>query len=623
MHAQLNKLALMASVAVISMPAFAQDTIQLDKLVVSGGMAPILSESYGRAHTVITSEELEQRGITTIQDALRTVPGVSVNGSGDSYTQIRIRGSEANHTLMLIDGVPVKAGDGEYILTGLGTAGVSRIEVLRGPQSVLYGADASAGVINILTDRGRMGTELKGNVEVGNGYTASAHGSHRVEQGGLSVNVSKSHDRGHDQSGDGGEADAIDRASVYVTGDWALTEQLKAGFSVRHSREHYDYDNTNSRARTAAEYVVDADNKYSVRREFGGEAWLALDSFDGRLSQRLSYFKSMFSQSYDGAATTRAESDQIGYRATVGLDGSVKDGKHRLSIAADRRVDSNDSAPEYERRRHSLAAEYQGTYFDALDLQAGVRHDWNNRFENAWSWSVGASWRVQNTPLRLHASAGEGIVNPSYLELYGNPAWGMAGNPDLMAERNRGFDIGAELTLWQDRATIDVTWFKEAITDEITYAYGAGPGGQSIYVNQSGRSPRHGFEVSSLVQPLDNLDFRLAYTWLMARDPDRTVEVRRPRHEGTLAVTWRPLDSTTLTTDIRHVAGNYDSRYFGTPGKAKMPSYTVVNLIGRYALTDNIDLTARAVNLFDKQYEDVWGYAKRGRTVYFGISARL
>lgn len=115
----------------------APDTVTLDPVVLAGGLSPIVADAYGRAHTVLTAEEMAQRGIRTVQDALRDVPGVAVSSAGGSFTQIRIRGAEANHTLILIDGVPATGGNDEYILSGLETAHVDRIEVLRGPQSVI------------------------------------------------------------------------------------------------------------------------------------------------------------------------------------------------------------------------------------------------------------------------------------------------------------------------------------------------------------------------------------------------------------------------------------------------------------------------------------------------------
>ena len=205
---------LLASVAIFSSlttTAFAQDTFDLGEIIVSGGLSPIETARYGGAASVITAQDIEDRGITNVQDALRTLPGVSVNGSSNTFTQVRIRGGEANHTLILIDGVEAAGGDGEYILRGLETANIARIELLRGPQSVFYGANASAGVINIITDKGEEGTTARTTLEVGDATTATAFVAQRNARGGISLSLSRTDDEGYDQSGDGGEKDGLER----------------------------------------------------------------------------------------------------------------------------------------------------------------------------------------------------------------------------------------------------------------------------------------------------------------------------------------------------------------------------------------------------------------------------
>ena len=127
---------LLASVAItpiISSPLAAQEIFHLGEIIVSGGLSPIEADALARSSSVVTAQQIEDRGIATVQDALRALPGVSVNGSSNTFTQVRIRGGEANHTLILIDGIEAAGGDGEYILSGLETSNIERIEVLRGP----------------------------------------------------------------------------------------------------------------------------------------------------------------------------------------------------------------------------------------------------------------------------------------------------------------------------------------------------------------------------------------------------------------------------------------------------------------------------------------------------------
>lgn len=623
------RLILLATTTALGVPlaALSQDApadpVLLDEIVLSGGLTPVAADGYARAHTVLTAAEIEARGITTVQDALRAVPGVAVSSTGASFTQVRIRGAEANHTLILIDGIEATGGADEYILTGLETANIERIEVLRGPQSVFYGSNASAGVVNIVTRRGGPGLSYGGTAELGNGAAASAHVSQRSDRGGVALSLSARDDHGFDQSGDGGEKDGINRKTVGISGDWLAAEGLTLGATLRWSRETYDYDATSFVATDADSYVVDDPSLYSERKEFQGALWSEYAMLDGRLVHRLEYQDTIYRQAYDGAPFTRGETTKLKYRLSYGLDGlPVADARHLLNVLAERQEDENSSAPDYARDMNSLAVEYRGFLENGLDIQAGIRRDDNKQFEDFTSWNLGLSWRVPGQPVRLHASAGSALVNPSYYELFADDAFAL-GNPGLKPEINRGFDLGVEVEVLAGRGLIDMTWFKERLQDEISYAYGAAPDGRASYVNQPGESPREGVEVTGRLQATDDLTLALNYTYLDASNPDGSVEIRRPRHEVGLSATLAFLDGRgSVTADLRHVSGNWDTQSWGASSTERLPAYNIVNLAAGYDLTPNVRLTGRVVNLFDRDYSDVWGYASQDRTAYVGLQAK-
>ncbi len=296
-------LSTLALAAMLPSLAVAQGTTTLDEVILSGGLTPVAADGFARAHTVITAEEIAQRGIASVQDALRAVPGISVNGSGNSFTQIRIRGGEGNHTLILIDGIEATGGADEYILTGLETDNIERIEVLRGPNSVAYGSNASAGVINIITRRATApGLHYGGRVEAGNGGAVSGWLTRRGARGGVALTFSGRNDRGYDQSGDGGEKDGIDRRTLGLSGDWQATEDLTFGFTVRRSKEDYDSDSTAWTATDAASYVVDDPNQRSTRHEALGAIWAEYSALGGRLTHRLDLQDTVYRQNYNGGA---------------------------------------------------------------------------------------------------------------------------------------------------------------------------------------------------------------------------------------------------------------------------------------------------------------------------------
>ena len=624
-------LATTAAAALAALPARAQeqaqdtDTVQLDPVVITGGLSPIAADAYGRAHTVLTAEDMERRGIRTVQDALREVPGVAVSSSGAAQTQVRIRSAEGNHTLILIDGVPATGGNDEYYLSGLETANIDRIEVLRGPQSVYYGSNASAGVINIITRRAKPGTHARGSAEVGNGYALSGWFSQRTERGGLVFTAARRDDHGYNQALNGDEKDGTDRRTIGLSGDWQANEALQLGFTLRRSREDTEYDATNFLATGPGNYLIDDPDQRGRRDEFTGALWGEYAALDGRVLHRLEYQNSVFKQRQTDAEATRGETRALKYRLSYALDGApVPQARHLLNLMLERVEDENDAAPDYARANNSLALEYRGFLDNGLDIQAGLRRDDFDRFADFTSWNLGLSWQVPDSRFRLHASAGRGLVKPSYYELFANDAY-TQGNPGLAPERNTGFDLGIAAEFMDGRGTIDLTYFNERMQDEISYAIGAAPdgSGRASYVNQPGKSRRQGVEVAGQLQATDALRLGLTYTYLDAKNPDGSVEIRRPRHQLGVTARYDLQDGRGwIGADIRHVAGNYDTQGWGSYATGKLPDYTLVNLSGGYDLTESVRATARVVNLFDKEYSDTWGYATQGRQAYLGFEAK-
>lgn len=603
-------------------PARAQDDpFDLGELILSGGLTPVEAAAYGRAATVVTGAELEERGITTLQDALRAVPGVAVSSTGGNSTSVRIRGGEANHTLILIDGVEAAGGGGEYFLSGLEATNIERIEVLRGPQSVFFGSNASAGVINIITRKGDLGSDKRFSMEGGGGFTATGFYSRRTAQGGFALGFSETQDFGWDYSDSDGEKDATDRRTFTLSGDYMVTSNLQLGFTLRDSQESFDFDSTSGTATTPEGYVVDDASQFSDRNELTASLFAELTTMDGRLTHRLTVEKTESDQAFNGFAPTENSTDAIEYRLSFGLDGrTVANADQVLNLLIERQEDKTSANPGFSIVAESVALEYRGNYDSGLDLQAGIRHDFNDPFLDATTWNLGAAYTLANG-VRLHGSAGTGVVNPTFFELFAN-AFGFTGNPDLQPEENVGFDLGATFPVFDGRGTLDVTYFNETLTNEIT-SVSTGPGTFS-YVNQAGDSKREGVEVSGRIAATDRLDLRMAYTYLEAKNPDGSVETRRPQHELALGATLSAFDDrATFSADIRHVAGNLDTQFFGSFATVELPDFTTVDVAARYAINDTVTLTGRVENLFDSDAQEVWGYVGRPRTIYVGLDARF
>ena len=620
----MTRSALLASVAIFSSlttAAAAQDIFDLGEIIVSAGLSPIEAARYGGAASVVTAQDIENRGITNVQDALRALPGVSINGSSTSFTQVRIRGGEANHTLILIDGVAAAGGDGEYILSGLETANIERIEVLRGPQSVFYGSNASAGVINIITKKGEDGTTARGTLQVGDATIATAFIAQRSARGGISLSLSRTDDKGYDQSGDGGEKDELERDSAILSGDYLVTDDLKLGFTLRRSEERYEFDDTPFGSTDAKSYVVDDPTQFSDRDEQTFAAFAEYSMFTDRMMHRVAYEKTLNEQSFGSEAPTETTTEAVKYRLSYGLDGTVTQADQLINLLLENERDTSSSNPLFDREATSVALEYRGSFANGLNLQAGVRFDDNEVFDDDKTWNIGQYYTLAGSGIRFHGSAGTGVVNPSYFELYADD-FGFTGNPNLSPERNLSFDIGVEFPVFAGRGTVDVTYFNETLTDEIA-SVSTGPGTFTLE-NQSGDSDRQGVEVSGEVQATDALGLRLAYTYIDATNPDGSVEIRRPKHELILGATLETFGGRgSVSGDLRHVAGNFDTQFWTGGTTRELPDFTTVDVAARYDLTDSVALTGRVTNLFDDDATEVWGFATRGRAAYVGIDARF
>ncbi|MEM6587076.1 MAG: TonB-dependent receptor [Pseudomonadota bacterium] len=613
--------ALAASTILIANPVLAQDGLDLGTLILSGGFTPIEAEKFGRSASVITGEEIERRGLTSVQDALRSVPGVAVSSTGNNFTQVRIRGGEGNHTLVLIDGVEAAGNGSEYILSGLDTANIERIEILRGPQSVLYGANASSGVVNIITRTGVAGQQYSVSATVGTSGSTflSAFASSRNARGGLSLSIAENRDAGWDFSGDGGERDGTDRHTIIFKGDYRVADPLKMGFNLRYSDERYDFDNTATSA-TEAGYVVDTLGAFSEREEKTFSFFGEYGQSDSRITHRLTYELTDNAQAFFGGADTFSLTEVYQYIASIGLDGSASSADHLLNVLLENQNERS-SSNAFSRNTQSVGLEYRGSFSNGLSLQAGVRYDDRSAGSDNTPWNLGVSYTLPGRGVRLHASAGAGSVDPSFFELFAN-AFGFTGNPNLSPEENQSFDIGVEVPIFNGRGSVDVTYFNETLTSEIT----AVPTGAttSTFINEPGDSTREGIEIEGRLEATPGVDLRLFYTFLEAKNSDGTVEQRRPENELGVGVIADVLSGRgSVAADMRYVSGVADLRRFGSGGVATVPDYFVFDVSGRYSVSSSVDAVLRIENVFDERYTDAFGYVARDRTVLFGFDANF
>lgn len=625
-------------------PALAEEPLTTPPVIVTGGLTPIEAQSYGRSVTVVTAEEIEARNISHVSEALRTVPGVSVSQTGGAggLTTIRLRGAEATHTLVLVDGVEISAPEnGAYDFGGLLASDVERIEVLRGPQSALYGANAVGGVISIITkDASQRGLRFHAEGEIGTDLTGAGYLAMRGmnDRGSFSVSLARRETEGFDVSGTpGGEKDGDRNLTLNARGELKPIKGLTIGGTFRLTNRHSDTDGFAWGAPNSDELVYD-DHSALDRQEIIGSIHAIGEHGRFRHEARASYLTADDQTTDAGMNLTDSTGTRLAtsVRSTFAIDApTLAEADHSLTLMAEYKRETfrnNDLALVFDpsqmhrqtRNLYGFVTEYRGRILDRLDLQAGLRHDVNDRFQDATTWSAAASFWATDTT-RLHASTGTAVQKPTLYDQFGFIPGQWIGNPALEPEKSFGWDIGIEQAFWNDRAVIDVTYFHQNLENEIGIAYLPPTYALGTPVNEDGRSKRQGIEVTGTLHATDDLSFGASYTWLGATDADGTIEMRRPEHKASAYAELRFLDRGNLRIDARYVAGNRDYDFVAPalPGAyVKLENHLVVDIAASWAVTDEVELFGRIKNAFDADYQEIYGYETEGITAFAGVRAR-
>ncbi|WP_185983283.1 TonB-dependent receptor plug domain-containing protein [Aureimonas mangrovi] len=624
-------LSLSASAALPSL-ASAQEaapfSLQLDEVVVSANLVPTPLTKVGSAVTAVEGEELEHRQTRLVSDVLREIPGVAVNRAGPvgQFTQVRIRGSESNQTLVLIDGIRVNdpSADSEFDFAHLLAQEVERVEVLRGPQSALYGSDAIGGVINIVTRRGSGAPTVRIRAEGGSFGTAMGQAS--VSAG----------DETYDfiASGAGYRTDGISIASEARGNSERDGYENATGFAKLNLRPSEIFEL--SLVGRYVDYKADGDDFFGGIGAVDADIETDGKQFFGRAEGKLSLLDGRWDHIF-GLGYTRNERDTTTETTPYGFTGETRrvdyqtnfsfdtpalfDTTHISTFAIQHEENSAVSENAFSSFDRTIdttgfVGQHQVTFADRLSLTGSLRHDDNDIFEDADTYRLTGAYSFLETGTKLRASFGTGVKNPTLYELYGYSE-DYRGNPDLQPEEARGWDVGIDQTLWDGLAFIEATYFDQRIENLIT-----GSGQTSI--NLPGESKIDGVELGLTLQLLDGLTARAAYTRTNGEDADGDELVRRPRDIASLNLDYRFGEEERAGVNLGIIYnGSQKDLFFDeffASQVVELDSYVLVNVAGSYRLTDNAEIYGRVENLFDEGYEEVFTYGTPGRAAYAGLN---
>jgi vitamin B12 transporter len=611
--------------------------------VVTAGLQPISITDVASSITVISREEIEQKQVLYLSELLRDVPGFAVSqaGGAGSQTQVRVRGAEANHLLVLIDGVRANdpSANDEFQYQFALTSNIERIEIIRGPQSATWGSDAVAGVINIIRKKTVDSHFLSGNVEAGSFDTFSGgmEGGYSGDALDINAAVSFLDTGGTNISRNGGEKDGAENITGNMSLQYDASDAIRLRLSANLLDASSEYDDIDY---FVTGLPVDADRLTETQQSFLSGT-LNYEPPQSHWSANLSvnWMDSDNDNFSDGNWTSATAAETLEFRIRGGVSLGDKH-NHRVGFALEREeVDFSqrgqaslygDPNQDQSYQASGYALEYVGKPMAGFTWTASARLDDYSDFDDARTWQLAASYQI-SAAHRLRGSVGTGSKTPTFTERYGFFEDLFLGNPDLKPESSRGWEIGLESNWSDNRHQLQLAYFDQNLQDEIdgfvfdpdTFLFTAR--------NKDTDSKRRGIETIFDTRLGKALTLAASYTYTDATEKDgagqSVEEVRRPKHMGGITANYRFADEKgNLNLNLQYNGSQQDiffSPQTYTSEFIKLDAYTLLNLAASWKLTQSLELTGRVSNLLDEDYEEVLGFARPGRGVYAGLRGRF
>jgi len=629
-------------------------------ITVTATRIPTPAQKVPAGVTVITRQDFEKRGYTTLVQALAAVPGLGVVQSGGSGTEasVFIRGTDSEDVLVLVDGVPVNdpsEANGAFNFGDYTLNDIARIEVVRGAMSGLYGSNAIGGVINIITVQGAGAP--KASVTLAGGWPAQGQGSAEISgsTGRFDYALSGALD---EESGFDATAK---RLSVYAGVRDPFRSKLgsvQLGYSPVDGMRLYVV----LRAQQVdAAYpdlgypIYDDPNEFDHNVNYFGKLGVTSELFDGALSTELfvAHMRNTLHNSnlLDADDPNQVQSDETyrGDRTDAQWNNtlhvtdlsSVLFGVEYINDTANENVNDAYYGSPYLATVRAAQRSWAGhlgaqtTLFDRLTLTAALRDDSVSSFGNALTGRVGGVLAVPEAFMTLKASYGTGFLAPSLFDLYGVDSSGgydYAGNPALKAEHSTGYEAGPEFDIpafGEDNfASVSATYFESNIRDLITFV-SLPPDYIDSTEENIGEAKIHGVETELVLNPAPWLSADVNYTYTNAEDADTGTELlRRPQHAGSATVTLTPMAGVSITPQVQYIGRFVDELYDddGYPaaaGTGSARSGTIVNLTADYKICDRFTVFAQGKNIFNSNFEAVNGLQIPGASLLLGVKASI
>ena len=584
-----------------------------EKTVITPTRTKQLLKNSGSSVSVITQKDIESRKTPLLLDVLRQAPGLEVTrtqGIGGT-TSLFIRGASSAQTLVFVDGVRMNSPTtGAFDFANLTTDNIERVEILRGPQSTLYGSEAIGGVINIITKRGAGDTKVALGTEYGTHDTLRENVgvSGGKEKFDYSVGASYLKTHGISAASSGSEADGYENFTGSSRLGWNFLDNGRVDTTIRSAHSDFEYD--------AFEYGIGP-----------------VDDHDGRQTTDENLFSTKVNKTFFDMWTP-SFLVSINDTELKGFDPTDEWNEFRISTRVWRfehqsdftLFDINTVTLGYEHEvaegkndgqfdktfwNNALFFQNQIELFESLHWTAGLRYDDYSTFGNNLTYRTTMSYNLEDIDTRLHGSWGKGFRAPALNELF----FPFYGNPNLRPEESTGWDFGVEKEILKNKLIMDVTYFKNDFTNLISAAVQLDG---SYLAENVAQAEAEGIETALTYKPLTKLSLVGNYTYTKTQDRDRGQQLsRRPENRATLGINTQPLDKLNVNMTGIMVRDRIDS------DGEEMDNYWTANMVTRYDITKSMTTYVRFENLFDYGYEEVPGFGTLGFTAYGGLEFKF
>ncbi|MFH1062827.1 MAG: TonB-dependent receptor [Candidatus Omnitrophota bacterium] len=614
-------LCLIMLIAIDSCKVFAQD-YDLGNVIVSATKTQTYQSEVGASTTVITAEDLASEANKPVYEILSEVPGISVDsiGSFGGAVSINIRGAKRGQTLVMIDGIEVydpMAVSKDFDFAHLTSANIERIEIVRGPQSTLYGSDAMAGVINVITKQGQGPAKTEVMAEYGSHNTLmeSIAISGSEEKVDFSAAASRTDSDGISKARDGQDDDGYSNTTFSSRIGVGICENTKLFANMRYVNAEVAVDDG---------AYEDDPNRITESEQFSGSLGLSQklnENWDHTLTLSGVSFDRNDSDPADSIDTTeneysrfRGDRKKIEWQHNISLAewdtetlGCEYEQERGASYSTGSNWWSNNQSDRRSLENKAFYFQNQAEFADQLFTSAGFRVDKHDIFGSEWTYKLSSSYLIPNTMTRLKASYGTAFRAPNIYQLYD----GSYGNANLQPEKSRGFDLGAEHRCLDNKLFFSATYFYDKYenlidSDPITWAY----------VNIKSGTAR-GYELESKFDVLKALKIGGNYTYTKTRDSDTAQEFgRRAKNQANGFFEWAYSEKGDIRLSAQYVGSRMDAPAYNDN---KNKQYFITNLASQYQLRENIQLFGRIDNIFDIAYEPIRGYNGMDRSLYVGV----